>query len=78
MDQRSYPIDYTLDKLIEELNPRKFYRINRSCIVNIDAIEDVISYSNSRLKLKLTAFDKEDIIVARERVKDFKNWFRVK
>ncbi|MFN8135853.1 MAG: hypothetical protein U0Z17_11745 [Bacteroidales bacterium] len=30
--------------------------------------------SNSRLKLKIDGFDDEDIVVARERVQDFKAW----
>ena len=45
---------------------RKFY-------VNINAIKDMVSYANSRLQVKLNSFKNQDIIVARERVKDFKN-----
>ena len=41
---------------------------------NINAIKDMVSYTNSRLQIKLNRFNEQDIIVARERVKDFKNW----
>jgi two-component system, LytTR family, response regulator len=72
---RKFIIDYTLETLEELLDPVTFYRINRSFILNINAIKDVTVYSNSRLKITLTQpFDKE-IIVSREKVGEFKEWF---
>jgi len=73
-DHRNYIIDTTLDKLEDELNPKQFYRVNRKFYVNINAIKDIISYTNSRLQIKLHNFKEFDIIAARERVKDFKAW----
>ena len=64
----------TLDQLEDELEPHVFYRISRKFYVNINAIKDIISYTNSRLQIKLNRFNEQDVIVARERVKDFKNW----
>jgi len=72
---RSYPIEQSIDKIISDLDPTIFHQVNRGQIVNIDFISDVISYSNSRLKVVIpTAIDVE-IIVARDRVKLFKEWF---
>ncbi|HYG02515.1 MAG TPA: LytTR family DNA-binding domain-containing protein [Chryseosolibacter sp.] len=72
---RKFIIDYTLESLEEILDPRIFFRLNRTFIININAIKDVLIYSNSRLKITLTqAFDKE-VIVSREKVPDFKTWF---
>lgn len=73
-ENRNYLIDTTLDHLTEELNPKQFYRVNRKFFININAIKDMVAYSNSRLKVKLHNFEEQDIIVARERVKDFKEW----
>ena len=73
-DKRNYLLDLTLDQLEDELEPQVFFRVNRKFFVNINAIKDIISYTNSRLKIILKHYDEEDIIVARERVKDFKNW----
>jgi DNA-binding LytR/AlgR family response regulator len=57
------------------LEPKIFFRLNRTYLLNINSIKDVIVYSNSRLKITLTQeFDKE-IIVSREKVGDFKAWF---
>ncbi|MCK5857202.1 MAG: response regulator transcription factor [Bacteroidales bacterium] len=73
-ENRNYLIDFSLDDLYELLKTTKFYRVNRKYIVNIDYIEDMISYSNSRLKLILNPATDDDIIVSRERVKGFKEW----
>jgi two-component system, LytTR family, response regulator len=72
---RKFIIDYTLEALEDILNPSTFFRLNRTFILNINAIKDVLVYSNSRLKITLHQdFDKE-IIVSREKVGEFKDWF---
>ncbi|PHQ55359.1 MAG: DNA-binding response regulator [Lutibacter sp.] len=73
-ENRSYIIEDTLEQLEEKLEPETFYRVSRKYFVNIHAIKDIISYSNSRLKIILQAYSESEIIVSRERVKDFKNW----
>lgn len=71
---RNYLLDTTLEQLQSELEPQVFFRINRKFYVNINAIKDIISYTNSRLQIKLNSYKEQDVIVARERVKDFKLW----
>lgn len=72
---RKFIIDYTLENLEEILDPKIFYRVNRSYIVNISAIQDVIVYSNSRLKITPHIKWESEIIVSREKVNEFKEWF---
>jgi len=70
-----YGIDYSLEQLQTILDPRKFFRINRDCIVNIDAITLMYSYSSSRLQLTLKNEDKSDLfVVSRDKVAGFKKW----
>ncbi|PVW14675.1 LytR/AlgR family response regulator transcription factor [Marixanthomonas spongiae] len=71
---RNYLLDTTLEQLENELAPQTFFRVNRTFFININAIKDIISYTNSRLQLKLNNYSDQDIIVAREKVKDFKIW----
>ena len=74
-DGKRLIIDYKLETLEEMIDPKKFFRVNRTFIVEINAIKDVLVYSNSRLKVILTtSFDRE-IIVSREKVNAFKTWF---
>lgn len=71
---RAYPIDYSIEEIYPQLNPKDFYRVSRSHIVSIRHIENAISYSSSRLKVIIHNVPNAEIIVARDRVKDFKNW----
>jgi len=74
-DGKEYLIEYTLETLETLLEPKKFYRVNRSYIVPLSAIQNVTVYANRRLKLVLTTRLEDDLIVSREKVADFKNWF---
>ena len=69
--EKSYPLDYSLDKIEQLIDSKLFFRINRDFIINYEAIRDIIAYSSNRLKIIL--FNQE-IIVSRERVADFFKW----
>ncbi|SRX54993.1 LytTR family DNA-binding domain-containing protein [Aequorivita sp. CIP111184] len=73
-DGRDYLLETTLEQLEQELSPETFFRISRKFYININSIKDIISYTNSRLQLKLNSYKDQEVIVARERVKDFKLW----
>jgi DNA-binding LytR/AlgR family response regulator len=73
-DNRKLILDYTLEELEEMLDPNLFYRINRKYLVGAASISDIIHYTNSRLRLLLKNSVDNDVIVAREKVQDFKAW----
>ena len=73
-DGRNYLLDTTLENLDPELSPKIFFRVSRKFYVNVNHIKDIISYTNSRLQIKLNTFTEQEIVVSRERVKDFKLW----
>ena len=73
-ENRNYLLDNSLENWQEQLDPEHFFRVNRTFIVHINAIKDIVAYSNSRLKLILHSYNEIEIIVSRERVKDFKSW----
>jgi len=72
---KKYIVNFSLDELEKTiLDPNQFYRINRSIIVNLEALVEMKSYHNGRLKLVVKSSDDLDLIVARERVGQFKDW----
>lgn len=71
---RDFAISYSLDQLEDLLDPSKFFRINRKFIVSSSAISDIISFSNSRLQVKLNSNKSHELIVSRDKVQDFKKW----
>ena len=73
-NKQKFPLDYTLDYLVNILDQHNFFRINRQFMVNIDAIQKISGYFNSRLILKLEPQTNDSVIVSREKVASFKNW----
>ena len=71
---RSNLLETSLDKLEPELDPAKFFRVNRQFIVKLTNIADIVTYSNQRLEVKLKDYKDQQISVSRERVKTFKEW----
>jgi DNA-binding LytR/AlgR family response regulator len=72
---KDYGIDYSLEQLQSILDPEKFFRINRDCIVNIDSITLMHSFSSSRLQLIIKNEEKNDqFVVSRDKVAVFKKW----
>jgi DNA-binding LytR/AlgR family response regulator len=73
-DNRDYLLECTLEQLETELDPTKFFRVSRKFIVSINAIKDIVVYTNSRLKIVLLTYKEDEVIVSRERVNDFREW----
>ncbi|MCM4169156.1 Sensory transduction protein LytR [Arenibacter antarcticus] len=73
-DGRNYLLDVTLENLEPELQPETFFRVSRKFYINVNHIKDIISYTNSRLQIKLNRYNEQEVIVSRERVRDFKLW----
>jgi DNA-binding LytR/AlgR family response regulator len=75
---KEYSIDPSLESVQKTVDPSKFFRINRNCLVYINAISDMISYSSSRLQIrlyeKIRAINEEYLVVSREKVNEFKKW----
>ncbi len=73
-DNKRYLIDPTLTEIETQVDPNQFFRVNRGVLVSLQAIEDIISFSNRRLKLHLKHPPESEVLVAREKVSPFKEW----
>lgn len=67
-------LDYSLDMVQDMLDPKRFFRVSRSCIVSINAIENISKHLGTRLKLQLNPRTEEDVVVSRSRTSDFLLW----
>jgi DNA-binding LytR/AlgR family response regulator len=67
-------VDYTLNQLENELDPKMFHRLARSCIARISAIKRVSKYFNSRLMVELNPPMEDKVLVSRVNVPDFLKW----
>ncbi|MEQ9307083.1 MAG: LytTR family DNA-binding domain-containing protein [Marinoscillum sp.] len=73
-DGRKFIIDFKLEDLDHLLDPKLFFRVNRTYLLSINSVDDVVVYTNSRLKISTAALQNEEIVVSREKVSGFKNW----
>lgn len=71
---RDLPLDESLDRLEKQLDPERFFRLNRQLILHFDSIKELVAYSKSRVKVVLDPPFAEEAIVSSERSAEFKRW----
>lgn len=69
-----YIIDYTLDQVIAQLDPSRYFRINRGYVAAIQSIGKVNRYFNGRLLVELSPAAKEPVYVSRAKAQEFIDW----
>jgi len=69
-----------LDDLMSKLENNLFLRANRQLINSIIAIDKIIRFGNSQLKILISSKDDLDIIIiiiiSKNRTIDFKQWLK--
>jgi len=73
-DKKEYAVNFTLDKLEEELNPEHFMRVNRQAIVNMNAIHSLENYFGGKLVVKLQPQFDVKYVVSRAKASIIKQW----
>ena len=64
----------SLDQIYSFLDERSFFRANRQIIVAISAIDKIIKFGNSKLKIQVTPASEIDIIIGKNKASAFKQW----
>jgi DNA-binding LytR/AlgR family response regulator len=71
-----YPVDLSLDHLEEQLDPVRYFRINRGFIVSLESIEAMYTYSKARIKIRLKPRCELETITSTERSAGFRDWLK--
>ncbi len=71
-DGKAYCVDHAITELERKLDPRKFFRIHRSTLVNLDWIKEIAALPGGALNLRLKDGKGTDLTVARDRAREFK------
>jgi two-component system, LytTR family, response regulator len=66
---KNYPVDHTIQQLEEKLDPKKFVRVHRSTIVNLDYVHELHPWFAGRMLVRLKDEKRTEVGVARERVR---------
>lgn len=75
-DGSSYELDKSLSILEEELNPRRFMRVNRKYIIPADEVSHFNSGSNGKEQLILRGDNPPEIIVSRAKKDSVHKWLQ--
>lgn len=70
----AYCLSVTIQELESQLDPDKFFRLNRQYLVNIAALKKISPFFNSKLIVQLFHCSDRNIIVSKERAVLFKEW----
>ena len=69
---KAYCLDYAIAELERKLEPKKFVRIHRRTVVNLDWIKEVASLPGGALNVRLKDGKDTDLTVVRDRAREFK------
>jgi len=69
---RDHVIDYTLNELEQQLDPRRFARIHRATIVNVPLIQELFPDVDGGVVVRLKDEQRTELSVARDRVRELK------
>jgi len=73
-DKREYTVNYSLEKIEKLLSKEQFYRLNRQCLVNFNAIKEVEHYFARKLLVIPTIAFKDKLLVSKEKARSFLGW----
>ena len=69
-----YLFTSTLEKLMETLDPARFFRVNRQFTIQIDAIREMYNHTKGRVRIELKPKPEKEVVVSVERASAFKQW----
>jgi DNA-binding LytR/AlgR family response regulator len=69
-----YPLDLSLDQVMDQLDPKQFFRLNRQYIVKLSAIDQIHVYPKSKLQVELLPPAPGEVFVSLDKVTKFKDW----
>ncbi len=72
-DGYSSAVQFTMGELVNELDPKLFFRLNRQYIANIDSITRISRSFNSRLLVRLKGCDRT-LTLSKEKSAELREW----
>jgi len=75
-DGKKSTTNISLDDMFTNLDASLFFRANRQFIISITAIDKIIKYGNSQLKIVIKNSDVE-IIISKNKASEFRQWLNI-
>jgi DNA-binding LytR/AlgR family response regulator len=69
-------LDESIEEISTTLSQNDYFKINRGMMIKKVSVKGFEPYFNNRLFLTVVPTHHESVIVAREKVKEFRNWLK--
>jgi two-component system, LytTR family, response regulator len=69
---KNYVIDHTIQELEQKLDPRKFLRVHRATLLNVDYVHELHAWFAGRMMVRLKDEKRTELSVSRDRVRALK------
>ena len=70
----NYSYNKPLDHIFSQLNPTTFFRANKQFIISREAVSEIVTWYEGRLKIILSVDTPELLIVSKNKAAEFKKW----
>lgn len=74
LDKTSYPVDMSLETIMEQLDPASYMKVNRKFIVPLQKVSHTVHMENGKLQLFLKGDEAPEIIISRDRKREVMQW----
>lgn len=76
MDEKRkfYSLSMSLDEIERQLNPHRFFRVNRQFIINVSAVSGLKTYFGGKLRVRLLGYEEEEVMCSRDKASQLKEW----
>ena len=72
--RKFYSLSMSLDEIERQLNPHRFFRVNRQFIINISAVEGLKTYFGGKLRVRIFGYEEEEVMCSRDKASQLKEW----
>jgi two-component system LytT family response regulator len=69
---KNYVVDHTIQELEQKVDPRKFVRIHRATLLNLDYVHEMHTWFAGRMMVRLKDEKHTELTVSRDRVHELK------
>jgi len=69
---KNYVVDHSIQDLEQKLDPRKFIRIHRATLLNLDYVHELHAWFAGRMMVRLKDDKRTELTVSRDRVRQLK------
>lgn len=72
--RKFYSIAMSLDEIEHQLNPHRFFRVNRQFVVSVAAVAGLKNYFGGKLRVRLHGYEDVEIMCSRDKAASLKEW----